>query len=745
MAEIKIKLTADGSNLQRGLADGSSGLQKLGDSAATATKKISAAAAAAAQLRATMAAGTGSHSLSGTGDAVARAWGAAADKIIAAKNAMAQAADIRRRSQSTERQISQLEAAAANRGLGSQIGQAAMMIPGVGAISTLAKSGPLMLGGAAAGGVAAIIRSAISEYDASQTRRNTVAAITGDYTDAIRLDNASHAIAQRYGVTSGDAMSSMAYLARAGFSSREAEANYRAVLTATQGDTAKMQPILEALTKAKSSGLVREDVFEGLDRMGIGVRQDLQSQLGVSATEFASLLSKGAVGIDMVTESLQRLTAEGTPAARAMDAAAQSIDRRMTAFADGWGMLMDTIGGGLQELQGIAGAIMDKLNFAGLLKSDSGGTEFDGMAIKTRDDEISAEAASVRTRADLIRQERNAAATAQLAAYRSAQTSALTPRDTAGQLAALRQQATAAGISLTGPPAESEIAVQQLGRLTDWINQLNQLTDNLVLRGINPDKYTSSTLDSRLQESGMADSDIQTILSTLSEMQRRAGVGRDATISDTRLGLVTQQSRLQDDLVASGAITQATQATNLRRQYAQLVEQQQKEHAAETERQNKAAAAAAARQQQIADFQARERENLAISTAQATGDTDTAQRLIDKRALTAEIARLVAGGFDQATAEQIATQKQAIDIAARQTANQNTDDPQHPNNIRIDSALSAVGLGAARIIQQPTQQVNYAQKQLTTLDDIKKIAQQQYDYFKSSTTTTTSTSTAVYA
>lgn len=744
MAEIKIKLTADGSNLQRGLADGSSGLQKLGDSAATATKKISAAAAAAAQLRATMAAGTGSHSLSGTGDAVARAWGAAADKIIAAKNAMAQAADIRRRAQSTERQISQLETAAANRGLGSQIGQAAMMIPGVGAISTLAKSGPLMLGGAAAGGVAAIIRSAIREYDASQTRRNTVAAITGDYTDAIRLDNASHDIAQRYGVNSGDAMSSMAYLARAGFSSREAEANYRAVLTATQGDTAKMQPILEALTKAKSSGLVREDVFEGLDRMGIGVRQDLQSQLGVSATEFASLLSKGAVGIDMVTSSLQRLTAEGTPAARAMDAASQSIDRRMTAFADGWGMLMDTIGGGLQELQGIAGAIMDKLNFAGLLRSDSGGSEFDGMSIKTRDDEIAAEAASVRTRAGLIRQERNAAATAQLAAYRSAQSSALTPRDTAGQLAALRQQAAAAGISLTGPPADAEIAVQQLGRLTDWINQLNQLTDNLVLRGINPDKYTSSTLDTRLQESGMADSDIQTILSTLSEMQRRGGVGRDATISDTRLSLVTQQSRLQDDLVASGAITQATQATNLRRQYAQLVEQQQKEQAAETERQNKAAAAAGARQQQIADFQARERENLAISTAQATGDTDTAQRLIDKRALSDEIARLVAGGFDQATAEQIATQKQAIDIAARQTANQNTDEPQHPNNIRIDSALSAVGLGAARIIQQPSQQVNYAQKQLTTLDDIKKIAQQQYDYFKSSTTTT-STSTAVYA
>lgn len=744
MAEIKIKLTADGSNLQRGLADGSSGLQKLGDSAATATKKISAAAAAAAQLRATMAAGSGSNSLSGTGDAVARAWGAAADKIIAAKNAMAQAADIRRRAQSTERQISQLEAAAANRGLGSQIGQAAMMIPGVGAISTLAKSGPLMLGGAAAGGVAAIIRSAIREYDASQTRRNTVAAITGDYTDAIRLDNASHAIAQRYGVNSGDAMSSMAYLARAGFSSREAEANYRAVLTATQGDTAKMQPILEALTKAKSSGLVREDVFEGLDRMGIGVRQDLQSQLGVSATEFASLLSKGAVGIDMVTESLQRLTAEGTPAARAMDAASQSIDRRMTAFTDGWGMLMDTIGGGLQELQGIAGAIMDKLNFAGLLKSDSGGTEFDGMAIKTRDDEIAAEAASVRTRADLIIQERNAAATAQLAAYRSAQSSALTPRDTAGQLAAVQQQAAAAGISLTGPPAASEIAVQQLGRLTDWINQLNHLTDNLVLRGINPDKYNSSTLDTRLQESGMADSDIQTILSTLSEMQRRAGVGRDATISDTRLGLVTQQSRLQDELVASGAITQATQATNLRRQYAQLVEQQQKEQAAETERQKNAAAAAAARQQQIADFQARERENLAISTAQATGDTDTAQRLIDKRALSAEIARLVAGGFDQATAEQIATQKQAIDIAARQTANQNSDEPQQPNNIRIDSALSAVGLGAARIIQQPTQQVNYAQKQLTTLDDIKKIAQQQYDYFKSATIPT-STSTAVYA
>lgn len=742
MAEIKIKLTADGTNLQRGLADGASGLEKLGDSASTATKKISAAAAAAAQLRSTMASGSGSNSLAGTGDAVARAWGAAAEKIIAAKNAMAQAADLRRRSQSTERQISQLETAAANRGLGSQIGQAAMMIPGVSAISTLAKSGPLMLGGAAAGGVAAIIRSAIREYDASQTRRNTVAAITGDYTDAVRLDNASHAIAQRYGVNSGDAMSSMAYLARAGFSTSDAEANYRAVLTATQGDTSKMQPILEALTKAKSSGIVREDVFEGLDRMGIGVRQDLQSQLGVSVTEFTSLLSKGAVGIDMVTESLQRLTAEGTPAARAMDAASQSIDRRMTAFTDGWGMLMDTIGGGLTELQGAAGWMMDKLNFAGLLKSDSGGTEFDGMAIKTRDDEIAAEEKSVRTRAGLILQERNAAATAQLDAYRSAQATSLTPRDTAGQLAALQQQAAAAGISLTGPPAQSEIAVQQLGRLTDWINQLNQLTDNLILRGIDPGKYTPAQLDTRLQEAGLSDSDILPILSTLSEMQRRAGVGRDATISDTRLGLVTQQSRLQDDLVASGAITQATQATTLRRQYAQLLEQQQKEQAAETERQNKNAAAAATRQQQIADFRAREREKLAIATAQATGDTTGAQQMIDARSLRDEIARLVEGGISQSEAEKMATQKQAIEIAAREQTAAPDAKPITPGNIRIDSALSAVGLGSARIIEQPTQQINYAQKQLTTLDDIKKIAQQQYDYFKSATS---SNNTAVYA
>lgn len=723
MPSVKFNIEVNGSELSRSLSTAENKIGSVGSAADKLNIRLNSAAGAAQSLSGTL----GDRNMTQGPKTLADSFASAADRIIAArkateaqtralKEASKAAADLERRREryaKQEQKIAALTGRSSGRALtGGTGGGLGGMLPGGGlggllrggGLSTALKgAGPAAAAAAIAYGLKEATKVSLNEGENRLTDSRLARTIFGDAGESY-INRDSDLFAQKFAYSADAYRDQLNQFGRGGMGYEKTQKILESFIVAFQGDTEKVNSAIENSLETLSTGVVTEEFMTKMEESGLAIRKALREKYNVNDQELQKMISSGSVTFDEITESIEKMTAEGSVAQKTYEELSNSSKSAFAKLKEGWKSFLGRIGEELNKL--IEGPLTKFLNFVNpmnwikdekkeYVKPDSYDPT-DPTSIKY--DPLNAK--GLKRSAD-----------AKLAAA-AAQAGAVSSDELLNTYNGRKKGSTAISDERL---ADVQERLAQAAAIDRRLRRAEAARSDLLRLGLDPDQLTQEQITDYLNKNDRYDfqrfRDITGKELALSSALE--GTDASSTYSARLAALRLQRDRLtagitRDEASAASAANEAQQrSAEQKRLEAEKAAAEQR--ARDAEARERAASAAETKRRTL--------ESQGLESLRLSGDSEAYAAKRREIEFNANYNSLLNAGLSEEDARQLAARQAAISSLSSNPGDANRNPLRSAQ--RVGTSLASVGGGrSVNVIQ--AQQVSYAKKSAISLDQIAK-------------------------